>query len=119
MKRTLNRGIVALLLLVYGGVGVAGHLQVLTLLGAWDRDARVAPARVPMHKPGRVSLFQERHRPSQVTVSAPEPAIIVQLVPGRRTASRIAIALRDDAVPGHPAATRSPSRAPPLTPACF
>lgn len=113
MKRTLLQTIAALLLLVYGGVGIAGHLQTLTLVGAGDGEERVAPGRVPLQKHNRVSMYQERHLPAPVTVTAPDPAILVALFSEERAHPRAALPPGDDILPCRPALSRTPARGPP------
>lgn len=119
MKQMLTRTIVALLLFVYGGVGVAGHLRALTFVGAGDREARVAPRRPPVQKTGRVSLYQERHLPAAPTVAPPEPASVLDLWPPHRTGSGAILHTDDESFVCRPAATRSPSRAPPVFPSAL
>ncbi|CAG1005146.1 hypothetical protein ANRL2_04468 [Anaerolineae bacterium] len=113
LERTIIQTIAALLLLVYGGVGVAGHLQSLTLVGAGGREERVAPGRVPVQKHGRVSMYQERHLPSPVTVAAPDPAIVDAFFSGERSHSCAALSPEDNIIPRQPAASPAPARGPP------
>jgi len=77
MKRTCTYCVVGLLLVMYVGVGVLGHLEVLTLLGFGSRQNAIHQAQSPYQKPTRLFWSQYRHLPSTVTVSAPSPCVVV------------------------------------------
>ena len=77
MRRFLQYCTVTILLFMYVGVGVFGHLEVLTLLGIGSRENRVAPVRMPAQKTAKAYWCQHRHIPPTVTVAAPEPGLAV------------------------------------------
>jgi hypothetical protein len=77
MKRFFKSCTLALLLVMYVGVGVLGHLEVLTLLGVGWHESTVDRAHSPYEKPTRVYWSQYRHLPSTVTVTAPTPCVVV------------------------------------------
>ena len=75
MKSILKKIILVSVLSTYIGIGVLGHLEVLSFLGWQSTNSQIVSAKSDPLPATKVYWTQNKHIPSTVKISVPSPAV--------------------------------------------